>query len=229
MSGAQLKLIAIITMLIDHMGAILFPEAQVMRIIGRLAFPIFAYFIGEGFFKTKDVKKYQWRLLIFAIISQLPFYLAFNHKFYLNIFFTLFLGLYAIKSYDKSGDIGVIWGIGILAQVLNTDYGIYGVFTIYFFYKYREDFKTLVKKQVFLNVIFVAVMFSIGALSALSRGGNISWVLMNSLGLLMQSISLLSLFLIKRYNGERGRSMKYLFYTFYPAHLIILWIIKNIV
>ncbi|WP_171011390.1 TraX family protein [Haloimpatiens lingqiaonensis] len=108
-------------------------------------------------------------------------------------------------------------------------YGIYGVFTIYFFYKYREDFKTLVKKQVFLNVIFVAVMFSIGALSALSRGENISGVLTNSLGLLMQSISLLSLFLIKRYNGERGRSMKYLFYTFYPAHLIILWIIKNIV
>ncbi|WP_051932041.1 TraX family protein [Clostridium sp. KNHs214] len=229
MNGAQLKLIAIIVMLIDHTGALLFPKVYILRVIGRLAFPIFAYFISEGYIKTSDVEKYKKRLFVFALISQIPFYLAFKNIVYLNIFFTLFLGLYAIKVYDENGSIGTIWLMGILAQVINTDYGLYGVFTIYFFYKYHEDFKTMAKKQVFLNIIFVSVIFLITVLSPFNRGKDAAWILKAFVGTGMQAISLLSLFLIKSYNGQRGRSMKYLFYAFYPVHLMILWMIKNIV
>lgn len=229
MNGAQLKLMAIIIMLIDHTGALLFPKVRILRVIGRLAFPIFAYFISEGYIKTSNVKKYQKRLLVFALISQIPFYLAFKNVLYLNIFFTLFLGLYAIKVYDEKGSISIIWIIGILAQIINTDYGLYGVFTIYFFYKYHEDFKTMAKKQVFLNVIFVSVIFLITILSAFNKGKDGTWIFMTLIGVSMQAVSLVSLFFIKRYNGERGRSMKYLFYGFYPVHLMILWMIKNIV
>lgn len=229
MNGAQLKLIAIIVMLIDHTGALLFPKVYILRVIGRLAFPIFAYFISEGYIKTSDVEKYKKRLFVFALISQIPFYLAFKNIVYLNIFFTLFLGLYAINVYDENGSIGTIWIMGILAQVINTDYGLYGVFTIYFFYKYHEDFKTMAKKQVFLNIIFVSVIFLITVLSPFNRGKDAAWILKAFVGTGMQAISLLSLFLIKSYNGQRGRSMKYLFYAFYPVHLMILWMIKNIV
>lgn len=229
MNGAQLKLIAIIVMLIDHTGALLFPKVYILRVIGRLAFPIFAYFISEGYIKTSDVEKYKKRLFVFALISQIPFYLAFKNIVYLNIFFTLFLGLYAINVYDENGSIGTIWLMGILAQVINTDYGLYGVFTIYFFYKYHEDFKTMAKKQVFLNIIFVSVIFLITVLSPFNRGKDAAWILKAFVGTGMQAISLLSLFLIKSYNGQRGRSMKYLFYAFYPVHLMILWMIKNIV
>ncbi|WP_102399682.1 TraX family protein [Haloimpatiens massiliensis] len=229
MNGAQLKLMAIIIMLIDHTGALLFPKVRILRVIGRLAFPIFAYFISEGYIKTSNVKKYQKRLLVFALISQIPFYLAFKNVLYLNIFFTLFLGLYAIKVYDEKGSISIIWIIGILAQIINTDYGLYGVFTIYLFYKYHEDFKTMAKKQVFLNVIFVSVIFLITILSAFNKGKDGTWIFMTLIGVSMQAVSLVSLFFIKRYNGERGRSMKYLFYGFYPVHLMILWMIKSIV
>lgn len=229
MNGAQLKLIAIIVMLIDHTGALLFPKVYILRVIGRLAFPIFAYFISEGYIKTSDVEKYKKRLFVFALISQIPFYLAFKNIVYLNIFFTLFLGLYAINVYDENGSIGTIWLMGILAQLINTDYGLYGVFTIYFFYKYHEDFKTMAKKQVFLNIIFVSVIFLITVLSPFNRGKDAAWILKAFVGTGMQAISLLSLFLIKSYNGQRGRSMKYLFYAFYPVHLMILWMIKNIV
>ena len=69
MSSFVLKLIAIITMLIDHIGAVLYPEIRWLRLIGRIAFPIFAYLVAEGFYKTSDIKKYLKRLFIFALVS----------------------------------------------------------------------------------------------------------------------------------------------------------------
>ena len=91
-----LKWIAIISMLIDHIGAVLFPWCEWMRIVGRLAFPIFAYLLVEGFVYTKDVKKYLVRLGLFALISEIPFDLAFFGTVFApvhqNVFFELFCG-----------------------------------------------------------------------------------------------------------------------------------------
>ena len=108
LSGSTLKLIAIVTMFIDHLGVVAF-ETQIsnymvpyyiMRLIGRLAFPIFCFLLVEGFFHTRDVKKYALRLLVFAFISEIPFDLAFNRQMFYwrhqNVFFTLFIGLLVI-------------------------------------------------------------------------------------------------------------------------------------
>ena len=93
MSSFKLKLVAITTMLIDHIGVIIFPNILWLRLLGRLAFPLFAFFITEGFRKTSDVKKYLQRLFILALVSQLPYWTAFGIDAGLNIFFTLTLGL----------------------------------------------------------------------------------------------------------------------------------------
>ncbi|SNX54090.1 TraX family protein [Thermoanaerobacterium sp. RBIITD] len=86
-----LKLIALLTMVIDHVGAVLYPNIIVLRMIGRISFPIFAYLLALGYKSTHDAKKYLKRLLLFGLLSEIPYILAFNSD-NLNIFFTLALG-----------------------------------------------------------------------------------------------------------------------------------------
>lgn len=96
MSAFVLKIIAIITMFIDHLGYAIYGRLSFFNYIGRIAFPIFAFQISEGYIYTKNLKKYLLRLFVFAIISQIPFllfYSIFSKNFALNIFFTLLLGM----------------------------------------------------------------------------------------------------------------------------------------
>ncbi len=105
MTSFALKIIAIVSMFCDHFGDAYIGSFSFFNLIGRIAFPIFAFQISEGFIHTKSIKKYFLRLGIFALISQIPFWL-FVHKFLgtndlsLNVFFTLFLGLLGIYLYD---------------------------------------------------------------------------------------------------------------------------------
>lgn len=105
MSSFVLKMIAVISMCFDHFGYLFSAgNFSFCNLIGRLAFPIFAFQISEGYTHTRDLKKYFWRLFLFAVISQIPFNLfeyAFGFDLTLNIFFTLLLGLTAICAYDK--------------------------------------------------------------------------------------------------------------------------------
>ena len=101
MTSFVLKIIALISMVCDHTGYIIFGGFAFMNYIGRLAFPIFAFLITEGYIHTSNFKKYFSRLLIFAVISQLPYILLFNNGFTLNILFTLTLGLLTITVYEK--------------------------------------------------------------------------------------------------------------------------------
>ncbi len=133
MSRFQLKILAIVTMLVDHTGAILFPQFPVLRIIGRISFPIFAFLISEGLLHTSNVKKYLWRLFLFALISEVPFDLAFYGQLFhpqrQNIFFTLVLGLAAIaflnvyrnRNWVVAGTFAA--AMMLLAEFLHTDYG----------------------------------------------------------------------------------------------------------
>ena len=103
-SSFALKIIAIICMLCDHFGDSIIKSFSFLNVIGRIAFPIFAFQITEGYTHTKDLKKYFKRLIIFAIISQIPFMLflsTFTSSYTLNIFFTLLLGLLSIYIYNK--------------------------------------------------------------------------------------------------------------------------------
>ncbi|MGH4122414.1 MAG: TraX family protein [Clostridium sp.] len=240
MTTSMLKIIAILLMLIDHMGAALFPEATIMRMIGRLSFPIFAYLIHVGYSKTNSFPKYLRRLLIFAAVSQIPFSLAFSKgisinsfsdflgffvgspDLHLNIFFTLALGLLAIRIWDKEESqiariIGVI-SLGITAEFFGTDYGIYGVAMILAFYIFRDNKVKTAISQTSVYILFSAseILFYVNKFS----GTSIQLVWFN------QALSLLALIFIFSYNHKKGKDLKYLFYAFYPVHLLVIGLIK---
>lgn len=212
LNGNIIKWIAIITMVIDHVGAILFPQYEIFRYIGRIAFPLFAFLLVEGYVHTSNVKKYLLRLLIFALISEIPFDIAMYGKaFYWghqNIFWTLAAGLLVLTLIDrvcKNKFAGMAGGfvLGfitlIIAEVVHADYGAGGIVLIFIFFYFKE-------KQ-WLKYILMAILFAVGYGS-------------------VQLFGLIAVVPMMLYNGERGKySMKYFFYVFYPVHLLILHLI----
>lgn len=239
LTGSHLKWIAIITMFIDHIGAALLeigllPKIadavlagnsfdyimadyhfwygfdDVLRSIGRLAFPIFCFLLVEGFLHTKNIKKYALRLGLFALISEIPFDLAFNEKIleasYQNVFFTLFIGLLVLiglKYFEETLPPHISWlrfivaltGI-LLAMFLRTDYDAFGVMLIFLLY----EFRSLPKLRCIAGALLMLFNSTTGCLAFL---------------------------LIWFYNGERGKQLpKYFFYAFYPAHLFILFLVR---
>lgn len=206
-SGFVLKWIAMTCMLIDHMGAVLFPQYIQMRIIGRLAFPIYCFLLVEGAVHTSDIRKYEKRMLLFAILSELPFDLAFYGKVSIehqNVFFTLMLGLVVIEQYqrkrEKLNNILIFIIAMVAAGILHTDYGAGGIVLIFcFFVLYQNVF---MKQAVF--ILANSLIYGIG----------------------IQSYAGFAAVPMLLYNGKRGREMKYFFYIFYPAHLLILYLIK---
>lgn len=216
MTSTVLKLIALITMIIDHTGAIFFPSNITLRIIGRIAFPIYCFLLIEGYNHTKNIKKYGLRLFIFALISEIPFDYAFNGELdftHQNIFFTLTLGLFFVLMMDRylitkptlaiSGMILAVF----LAEFLNTDYGILGILYIVIFYMAS-------KIPGISKIIFIFLILFIFS-ATLSFG--------------IQYYAILSVPFIALYNGKKGSLgviMKYGFYVAYPMHLAILYFIK---
>ena len=240
MTSSMLKVIACLLMLIDHMGAALFPEFMILRMIGRLSFPIFAYLIAIGYSKTTSFSKYLCRLLIFAIVSQIPFSLAFSeqisvHSFsdflrffmggpepHLNIFFTLTFGLLAIRIWDKEnlrfGKTLAVLVLGIRSELLHTDYSIYGVIMILAFYVFRHSrIKTFIS-QASVYILFNASKVLFYAYKFQVTTWELIWFI--------QALSLLSLIIIFMYNGKKGKNLKYFFYSFYPVHLLVIGLIK---
>lgn len=216
MSGLLLKITALVTMIIDHYGAIFQSNIIYYRLIGRLAFPIYCFLLVEGYIYTSNVKKYALRLLIFALISEIPFDLAFFGKLgfvHQNIFFTLFIGLAAIYFIDnkkvkyKFDNTLVIIAAAVLATFLRTDYQFIGIIYILSFYFTRNFPKK--KRLPIIALIMIATNFSAG------------W---------MQQFSVLALIVIYFYNNEPGVKSKFLqmgFYVAYPLHLFIFYLIKT--
>ena len=143
MSSFTLKLIGITSMLADHIGKAFFPEQQWLTLIGRLAFPIFAFGIAEGYLHTHDINKYFKRLAIFALISQIPYMLfnsiiSANYWQSTNVIFTLLLGLAAIFFFDRSSNkaIGflITLALCLIAELVHADYGAYGVSVVLLFH-----------------------------------------------------------------------------------------------
>ena len=204
MNSFKLKVLACILMFIDHLGAIIFINNDYLRIIGRLSFPIFAFMIVEGYFHSKDIKKYFIRLGLFAIIPQIPYTIAFGPGT-LNIFFTLFIGLLAIFLEEKIPNkflkyLAVILLV-ILAEVIEVDYGFYGVLLIYIFKTFRNNFKAL---------FFSFLLLNLSVLNLYS----------------FQYYSIFSLIFIRLYNGQLGLRnlwVKYGFYLFYPLHILAIY------
>jgi hypothetical protein len=231
LSGSTLKIIAMVTMMIDHFAAsviggmlqyqvhdqgsynTLLYEYNVMRMIGRVAFPIFCFLLVEGYRYTRNAWKYAIRLGIFAIVSEIPFDLAlfnkvvdFNHQ---NVFFTLLIGLLTVKCMDlvwqkyQNSIAGWTASAGVIilgvaaADLLCTDYGGRGVLCIVIFYIFRN------------SRLWQVV------------SGNIAYV-----NMLNEPTATFAFLPIAAYNGKRGLKLKYVFYAFYPAHLLLFYLIS---
>ncbi len=218
MSSFTIKIIAILFMIIDHVGFFLFPQAAVLRAIGRLSFPLFAWLIANGARHTRNIDRYLARLLIFAFISQIPFSLAYQSVglsyTHLNVLFTLFLGLLSIKilvnSSNKPLAAALIAFLALLAQVFNTDYGLMGVLSIVGFYVFFDDIK---KTFLWQSLIYVGILFLMIDLGQ---------VVINEVSL-TQPLALLSLIFVNSYNGKHGPKAKYLFYIVYPLQFLIFY------
>ncbi len=236
MNSSQLKLLAMITMLLDHIAWVLFPQIKIFHIIGKLAFPIFCYMISEGYLKTRDKKKYLIRLLGIALISQLPFSmtfkLAFGEYFYaLNTIFNLVLGLIAIWLYDNSKGkykILYVWILSILGLVLAIDGDFTGVWMIYFFYKYHDDFNKMAKKIVMIVFISTGVYILQIIIMGITAQAPVNIIIsyLFSANIFDGLLAIFALIPIKFYNGLKGRNVKWLFYLFYPAHLLAIYAIR---
>lgn len=225
LNGFHLKLIAICTMLIDHMGYTLFPGVMWLRCVGRVAFPIFCFLIAEGCVYTHDRKKYALRLLVFALLSEIPFNLMNSGMIWdpydQNVLWTLLLGAlvcwlmdWALKkctplSFVLTGAamVAAYW----LLEAFRTDYGGWGMLLVAAFYGVHRAPSGAVVKMI--AQAFGLAFFSLGVM-----GGYLS----------IELWSLVSLAPIWLYNGQRGfshKAVQYGFYAFYPVHILILSLI----
>ena len=219
MSAFHIKLLAIITMIIDHIGLFFFPENFLFRTIGRLSFPLFAWLIANGAYHTRNIKKYFIRLFILALLSQIPYVLV--HQLIdpstttLNIFFTLSIGLGAIILIKRTQQrllwLFISFASALFASLINTDYGGFGVLSIIAFYVFFKNRKKLIISQVLIYVVM--------SLYFISQG--------NSLGV-VQSVGLLSLLFIIAYNNQEGRKLQYLFYVVYPLHYLAIYFLLRL-
>lgn len=223
LSGNQLKVIAVIAMTIDHIGMQILPQHRFLRIIGRIAFPIFAYMIAEGCRYTKSRKRYFVAIAISAIICQAAYFFAL-HSLYQCIMVTFLLSLLLIFSYDdatKKGDtksygilllvfLGVLFLTEGLPHIIKdtdyrVDYGFWGVMLPLLIYIGEN------KKQ---KLAYSAA--GLALIAADFQG--------------MQWYALAAIPILALYSGQRGKyKMKNFFYIYYPLHLLIIYIISYII
>lgn len=235
LTAAQLRWIALGAMLLDHLWAMVVPGNQWMTYAGRLAFPIFAFQITEGFLHTSDFRRYALRLLAFACLSEIPFDLMYAstpfYPFHQNVMFTLLLGLLAIRGLDRArrertakaavlGLLGLLgaWLAGVLGM---TDYGGMGVLTMAVFYVFR-GFPLARLGQLACLFLLNMVFFRGEYLTAEIFG--------RTLELQTQGFALLALLPIWLYSGEKGRggrALQYGSYAFYPLHMLALYLVKS--
>lgn len=217
MSNFILKIIATITMFIDHLGYAIYGKLSYFNYIGRLAFPIFAFGISEGYIHTKSKKNYLIRLFIFAISSQVPFMLfrsMFTSGFALNIFFTLFIGLIAIIGYEQCENkyIGILLVVclAITADTLKTDYGYFGVLMIFIFHIFKN-------KKLLMNISYIALCIFRYMVLCVIYNFSVTYII-------LCVCTILPIIFINLYNEKKGIEIKYFLYGFYPAHLMLLYV-----
>lgn len=208
--------------------------------LGRIAFPLFAYMIAEGCKYTHNIKKYISRLILLAIISEVPFQYFISilnntpYTFSLtttNVFFTLTLGAISIEGFrylkEKQALLWITYlpviVCATLAQILNTDYAGIGVLFIFLWYSFKDS-----KHKYLPVIIFSVLLYCVFFLTS----GILDYGL-NSI-IIFEAIfdtcsSLLSILILKRYNGEHGKSIKWFFYAFYPLHISLIVIIYKFI
>ena len=183
-----------------------------MRVIGRVAFPIYAYCLAEGFRYTSDYRRYLGRLALFAILSEIPFDLAFYgvpfsfaHQ---NVFFTLTLGLILLWVLERCREqlllcAGAFAVLCFLAQALHMDYGAGGLLMVFAFYLAQQGTSPWIGWGIFVFI------------NLFGYAGGVQWA------------AILALLPIGLYSGKAGKRKQRFFYWIYPLHLLLLWIIEK--
>ena len=233
-SATTLRLLAVLFMLLDHMWATVVPGNNWMTYVGRLAFPIFAFQLVEGFYHTSNRKEYFKRLLILALISEIPFNLIVVSSpifpFHQNTVFTLLLGLWAISEIDNARifrtrsaavNAGFVLLTTCLLGVLGfVDYGWKGVMTVVAFYVFHDGRFSRIGQ--FISLLLLNVVLFEGQSFALFDGAYY---------LPTQVFSLLALIPIWLYNGSKGfggKRFQRAAYLFYPVHLLVLHLLRTL-
>ena len=207
LSGSWLKMIAMLSMTIDHMAYYYGIENpylyELMRTIGRIAFPTFAFLLAEGFVHTKNRQKYMLSLFIFALLSEIPWFLL-NHDGSHNVLFTLLagvLGLYVLENCKNRWlTMAFITSIACATIFADTDYSWkgFGLVLIFYMFRGRPELQTL---------FGIPLMYEYG-ITGILMAFAVIWL----------------------YNGERGfvmgKAWKYAFYAFYPVHLMLIYFLR---
>ena len=235
-SSAGLHILAMTLMLCDHMWATVIPGNDWLTCIGRLAFPVFAFMLVEGYFHTRSIKRYALRLLGFAALSEIPFNLMLGNSvlfpIHQNVLWTLLIGLWMIHLNEKaraSGKpvlpplalMGSVFLGGLLGIVSFSDYNAAGVWMILVFYFFRGTSlwhrlgqlagMYYINFEVLKGLVFPVTLGSV------------------SMEIPQQGLAILALIPIWLYRGRKGYSSKWfqqLCYWFYPTHMLLLWLIR---
>ena len=205
MTTFQIKILAAVLMVCDHIGAVIFPKILILRFLGRLSFPLFAWLIGQGEKHTNNFKLYLLRLVILGVVSQPIYYLTF-HSSALNILATLAFGLLAIRVTKVIGSNLFTFIFAVLAQLANAEYGAYGVFVI-----------ILLSEMNFTKITWWIKWISLNLLTFWLPGF-----------FFYQFLAGLSPLSLNLWNSQQGRKAKW-FYPFYPVHLALILILQLLI
>ena len=215
LNATHLRILALGLMLLDHLWATVVPGNNWMTYLGRMAFPIFAFQAAEGYHHTHDFNAYCKRLALFALISEIPFNLMLMSSpifpFHQNVMLTLLLGLLACRSYDRKRWLAVAGWI-ILGAVSFCDYGSLGVVSVLMFHIFRGQ-------KLFQLLMLIAIN---------GFGYEGQQLLLGRFEIPVQAFAIGAFLPICLYNSDKGKGGKWLqygSYIFYPAHMLILWLL----
>ena len=239
LSSAELHIIAMLLMLMDHLWATLLPAEEWLTCAGRVAFPIFAYMTVEGYFHTHSYRKYMLRMLLFAVLSEIPFDLMYGGTWFYpvhqNVIWAFLFGLLGIQAMEAVRKKGRTWAyllvsvlIVITGLVIGTlcmvDYYGVGVLTVFVFYFFRER-----KPWYLLGQLAALYWLNVEMLGGLMYPVNLFGM---EFELCQQGLALLALIPIWLYKGRQGhhsKAFQYFCYAFYPVHMLILVLVLNCV
>ena len=238
LTSFHLHILAMALMFCDHLWVAVISGNDWLTDIGRIAFPIFAFMTAEGFCRTKNLKKYAVRLLLFAVVSEIPFNLvaggSFFYPLHQNVLWTFLisLGLMWINEKAKGKKLSarimiaaITAAMGFISGILTfCDYHYAGILTVLVFYFFRE--------RKWQNFIFQALCLWYINFEMLGGFEYIFEVSGTEIFFPRQGFAILALIPIWLYRGKQGtynKAVKNLYYWFYPAHLLVLWIMQQII
>ncbi len=233
----QLKYLAIIAMVVDHTawGFVDFmsPLGQVMHIFGRLTLPIMCFFIAEGYRHTSDLKKYIMRMMTFAVVSIIPFYLFFHEEYYFrqNIIFDLTLALLALSVMEhRKWSAPVRHALVALLILVSLAIGGWVVLPIAYvlIFYYGKTFREKARNFIIATLVLEVVLIILIVLNQTYHFSVYEWTIRERLYLIGFILALIPLYM---YNGEPGKSRfgRYFFFLFYPLHFMVLFGIKYLI